>query len=287
MNTPAQDERRAGPKPGGASGVTDGPRLPQALIFDVDGTLADTEDAHRCSFNQTFEHFGLGWHWDRDTYRRLLAVTGGKERIAAYLATLPLSADEQRELHVQIPQWHADKTRRYAAMVVGGEVPLRNGVAQLLYDARRAGVRLGIATTTTHANVEALLTAHLGADGLRMFEVVACGDQVRAKKPAPDIYELALRTLAIDASQAIAFEDSVAGLRSAVAAGLWTVVTPCCWTEGGDFSAAGIVLDDLAPRTPEEPVLRTLARCWSDARPMEAQENRGSTPSRPISLEQA
>ncbi len=261
--------------------------LPQALIFDVDGTLADTEEAHRQSFNQTFKHFGLDWQWDRDTYRRLLAVTGGKERMAAHLATLPLSADEQRALLPSIPQWHADKTRRYAAMVAGGEVPLRDGVAQLLNDARHAGVRLGIATTTTLANVEALLTAHWGADGGRIFEVIACGDQVRAKKPAPDIYQLALHELGVDAAQVVAFEDSVAGLRSAVAAGLWTVVTPCCWTEGGDFSAAGIVLDNLMPPAAAEPMLQTLGRFWSDARRVEPQENRASSPSRPIPLEQA
>ncbi len=256
--------------------------FPKVLIFDVDGTLADTEEAHRRSFNQTFDHFGLGWHWSASDYQRLLAVTGGKERIAAHLDSLALPADERAPLQSAIAQWHADKTVRYAQMVAGGAVPLRPGVAQLLAEARAAGVRLAIATTTTRANIDALLSAHLGAHAADTFEVIACGDMVLAKKPAPDVYELALRTLGVDPPQAIAFEDSVAGLSSAVGAGLWTVVTPTCWTEGGDFSTAAVVMSDLAALAAGDPILQTLARLWSGARTADSPENRGlpaSTPS--------
>lgn len=260
--------------------------LPQALIFDVDGTLADTEEAHRTAFNLAFEHAQLGWHWDRPTYRRLLGVTGGKERIAAHLDTLPLSATERESLQASIPQWHAAKTQHYAEMVAEGRVALREGVSRLLDEAGAAGIRLGIATTTTRANVEALLTAQLGAQGLQRFEVIACGDEVRAKKPAPDIYLRVLADLNIQPAQAIALEDSVNGLRSAVAAGLWTLVTPTCWTEGGDFSAAGLVIRNLADLEaaaqmaagPVGSTLQALAHFWNRPPLIERPENRGSHP---------
>lgn len=290
-STPRQRDQRATPAPArtpsGERATTPSSAarpLPQALIFDVDGTLADTEEAHRQSFNLAFEHAGLGWHWDRDTYRRLLAVTGGKERIAAHIDSLPLSEHERAPLRAAIPQWHADKTRRYAEMVTRGDVPLRPGIARLLDDARAAGVRLAIATTTTRANIDALLTAHFGSQGSRMFEIMVCGDQVAAKKPAPDVYLAVLRALGLEASQAIALEDSEGGLASAVAAGLWTVVTPTCWTQGGDFDAAGLVLGHLDEADAGTPMLRLLAGWWHDAgrslsspdaAPSEANENRG------------
>ncbi len=218
----------------------------EALIFDVDGTLADTEEAHRLAFNRAFEHFRLGWHWSQGAYRDLLETTGGKERIAAYLATQSLSSAERKRLAEMIPAIHAEKTKAYGALVAEGAVPLRLGVARLLDEALAAGCRLAIASTTTAANVDALLGAALGPRGIEMFSVIACGDQVPAKKPAPDVYELVLHHLGVDAEQAVALEDSRNGLLAATRAGLWTVVTPNFWTEHHDFSEAGLLLPDLA-----------------------------------------
>lgn len=217
----------------------------EALIFDVDGTLADTEEAHRVAFNLAFERYRLGWSWNRDEYRELLKVTGGKERLAAFICNLPIDADERKRLMSIIAPLHAEKTRFYSSLVTDGGVPLREGVRTLLDDALACGYRLGIASTTTAVNVDALLTATLGLRGRDMFSVIACGDQVRTKKPAPDIYRLALANLGLDAAHAIGFEDSANGLAAAVAAGLWTVVTPTVWTEGSDFSAAGMLCADL------------------------------------------
>ncbi|WP_119154338.1 HAD-IA family hydrolase [Caldimonas tepidiphila] len=216
-----------------------------ALIFDVDGTLADTEELHRQSFNAAFRDAGLGWEWTPAEYRELLRVTGGKERIAAHVARLGLDEAERRRLIERIPELHADKTRRYTAAVSAGRLPLRDGVARLIHEARDAGCLLAIATTTTAANVDALLRATLGEHGPGLFAVIGCGDLVRVKKPAPDIYRLVLDTLGVAPEEAVAFEDSWNGLRSAVAAGLWTVVTPTYWTEGDDFSEAGLLLPRL------------------------------------------
>lgn len=144
-----------------------------------------------------------------------------------------------------IPEIHAEKTKVFGSVVRDGAVPLRDGVARLLGEALGEGCRLAIATTTSAANVAALLHSTLGTGGLEMFSVIACGDEVRAKKPAPDIYQLALAQLGLGADQAVAFEDSANGLHAAVAAGLWTVVTPTFWTEGSDFAKAGLVLPRL------------------------------------------
>jgi beta-phosphoglucomutase-like phosphatase (HAD superfamily) len=218
----------------------------EALIFDVDGTLADTEEAHRIAFNLAFERYRLGWVWSRGEYRRLLNVTGGKERIAAYIEMLTPSAAERKRLSALVPVIHAEKTRFFGAVVADGGVPLREGVARLIGEALIAGWRLAIASTTTAANIDALLGATLGPRGLDHFSVIACGDQVRAKKPAPDIYRLVLANLGLPPERAIALEDSANGLASAVGAGLWTLVTPTYWTEGSDFGAAGLVLPSLA-----------------------------------------
>jgi HAD superfamily hydrolase (TIGR01509 family) len=237
----------------------------QALIFDVDGTLADTEEAHRMAFNHAFEHFKLGWKWTQDAYRELLKTTGGKERIAAFLATRTVSASDRKRLAELIPDIHAEKTKFYSAFVADGAVPLREGVARLMEEALAAGCRLGIASTTTAANIDALLSSTLGPRGLEMFSVIACGDQVPAKKPAPDIYQLALRHLGVDADQAVALEDSHNGLLAATRAGLWTVITPTYWTETHDFAGADLVLPSLGdPRhpVPGEPGAKLEDAAW-------------------------
>jgi beta-phosphoglucomutase-like phosphatase (HAD superfamily) len=217
----------------------------EALIFDVDGTLADTEEVHRTAFNLAFERFRLGWEWDKLLYRELLNTTGGKERMAAYIERLGLPAAETRSLLGLLPDVHAQKTRFYAAVVNDGALPLRDGVLRLIDEALAAGCRLAIASTTTAVNIDALLQSTMGARGLDIFSVIACGDQVPAKKPAPDIYKLALRHLDLPADRVVAFEDSANGLRAATAAGLFTVVTPTYWTEDSDFSHAGLLLPSL------------------------------------------
>jgi HAD superfamily hydrolase (TIGR01509 family) len=217
----------------------------KALIFDVDGTLADTEEAHRLAFNEGFRQCGLDWDWSRPTYAHLLLTTGGKERIAAYIETLDVSASERADLGRRIDALHAAKTEHYMRTVLGGEVPLREGVARLLDEAAQLGIRLGIATTTTFANIEALLATHLGKNALDRFSVIGAGDQAKRKKPAPDIYDYVLRELRLQPQECVAFEDSANGLKAAKGAGLFTIVTPSYWTRSEDFSAADLVLPSL------------------------------------------
>lgn len=237
----------------------------EALIFDVDGTLADTEEGHRTAFNLAFQRMKVGWKWEREQYKVLLNVAGGKERIAKYIEECTLSNSEKRDLLARIPAIHIEKTRFYSSMAGDGGIPLRAGVARLLSDAKGAGLKLAIASTTTRANIDALVRATLGADGTKLFDVIACGDQAKAKKPAPDIFQLALQGLRLEPEQAIAFEDSSNGLRSATAAGLWTVITPTYWTEGSDFGAAGLLLPHLGDPwqpIPGEPGRRLQGAAW-------------------------
>ena len=233
----------------------------KALIFDVDGTLSETEETHRVAFNRAFDEQALGWQWDQALYRRLLDVTGGKERIRYYLSDFdaPRAASipaDDAALTDWIAALHARKTALYNEMVDAGAAALRPGVEALVRHAKNAGTRLAIATTTSLPNVESLIRATLGDNGLSMFEVIAAGDMVKAKKPAPDVYALALQRLELRADAALALEDSVNGVLSARAAGLPVVVTTSIYTSHQTFPDALVAVPDLehlaaaAARTP-------------------------------------
>lgn len=226
-----------------------------ALIFDCDGVLADTErDGHLPAFNQTFADAGVPVHWSQEEYGHLLAIGGGKERLASVFtpifvetAHLPSDPDEQREL---IATWHKAKTKTYTDLVAAGVMPARPGIARIVEEARAAGWQLAVASTSAEASVRAVLEHAVGAERAADFAVFA-GDVVPAKKPAPDIYLLALRELGIGPQEAIVVEDSSNGLRAALGAGVRTVVTVSSYTADEDFTGASLVVSSLGD--PDQP----------------------------------
>lgn len=234
----------------------------KALLFDVDGTLADTEEVHRECFNRAFADAGLDWNWSRERYGELLAVTGGKERIRHFLDTQRPDFSVSGDLSEFIAGLHAAKTQIYTDTVASGGVPLRPGVRRVLETAREAGLRLAIATTTTPANVTALLQASLAPDAEDWFEVIAAGSMVPHKKPAPDIYFYALEKMGLTADECLAFEDSENGVKSARQANIPTLVTESFYTEGQDFSGAEVCLTHLGE--PDQP-FQVLAGDAGDA----------------------
>lgn len=212
---------------------------PKAIIFDVDGTLSETEEAHREAFNRTFAEFGLPWVWSQDLYRELLKTTGGKERMTTYM---------RDHLH-QVPDpaaiadIHARKTQVYGDLIASGAAKLRPGIANLIADARANGVRLAVATTTNRPNVDRLTQACFGRAADQVFEVIAAGDEVTHKKPAPDVFTLALTGLGLPPADCIGLEDSRNGLLSCTRAQIPCIVSPGVYTRGADFTEAAAVID--------------------------------------------
>ncbi len=210
----------------------------KALIFDMDGTLSETEELHRLAFNRTFAEFNLGWDWTKPLYRELLSISGGKERMRDYSREFGNPISEEL-----LAEAHAAKTAHYGQLVQSDHLELRSGVKALLEAARDEGLKLAIATTSVRLNVERLCQSCFGTDALSIFDVVSTSDCVKHKKPAPDLYEYALESLGLDTSECIAIEDSRVGLLSAKAANLRCVVVPGYYTTGGDFHEADVVVD--------------------------------------------
>lgn len=247
----------------------------RALIWDVDGTLADTEElGHRPAFNQAFTEAGLPWHWSAAVYAQLLATTGGKERLLAWWQQIDPLAAAAPGAAACIARLHARKTAIYVASVQAGALALRPGVARLLRQARAQsqthGLQLAIATTTTPHNVTALLQATLGASSLAWFACIGAGDVVLHKKPAPDIYHWVLQRLGLPAVDCVAIEDSAPGAAAALAAGLPTLVTRSRYSQG-DAMPAGLLADlnqlgePGAPANGQVPCKRALGQTQGQA----------------------
>lgn len=224
----------------------------KALLFDVDGTLADTEEAHRSAYNAAFIEHQLPWYWTHQRYAALLRVRGGQERLRQYVRGLRVGGKERHRLLELVPTLHETKTRLFAEYVAAGRVPLRPGVARLMGEARAAGLELALVSSTTPANIDALLTANLGPASRRWFRVIATGEQVAQYKPAPDIFHFALAQLGRRPVDCVAFEDTPAGVAAASAAGLYTIGLPTAWNAGQSMRGAQLVLEHLGE--PESPL---------------------------------
>jgi HAD superfamily hydrolase (TIGR01509 family) len=220
----------------------------RALIFDVDGTLADTESVHLAAFNHAFEQAGMGWHWDLAQYTQLLDISGGKERMFHHWRSLQPDLKELAggAVEATINRLHEIKTAYYENAVNNGAVTLRPGVLALMNEARAQGLQLAIATTTSPVNIAALLSSAIGSDWRSHFLAVGDASNAPVKKPNPQVYMKVLADMGLRAADCLAFEDSANGLRAARAAGLATVITPNSFTAHHDFTGALRVVPDLS-----------------------------------------
>ncbi len=223
----------------------------RAIVFDVDGTLADTEEVHRLAFNEVFDEYQLGWHWSPALYTDLLAISGGRERIAAYGRELRARFDTELEFQQFVAGMHREKTRRYAARLTGGGVVLRPGIRRLIDAARKNGIAMAVATSSARSNFETLMNNNFDGDWQDWFTAVETCDSVADKKPSPAVYKAVLKHLQCDRDQIVALEDTRNGLLAARAAGLTTVITTHRYTQDDDFTGAALVADSAGE--PEQP----------------------------------
>ncbi len=237
----------------------------EALIFDVDGTLAETErDGHRVAFNRAFAEFGLDWYWDVSTYGKLLMTAGGKERIQEYIRVWRPAMPLVRDLNEFVANLHRCKTGHYGEMIETGKLPPRAGVMRLIDEARARGVTLGIASTTSPQNIEALLRSWFGDRWCSVFAAIGAGDVVERKKPDPGIYHYVLERLGVSPERCVAIEDSAAGLAAANGAGVEAVVARSEYFRHQSFDGALAVLDELGE--PDRPVHgRAPGGTWTGA----------------------
>jgi HAD superfamily hydrolase (TIGR01509 family) len=217
----------------------------KALIFDVDGTLVDTEELHRKAFSQVFLNYSVDWEWTPEVYTELLNYTGGVDRLFAYVQRSGMTASEKAYLTEIVPMLHREKTQIYTELVHGTAVRARAGVARLIAEALSSDFKVALVATSAFADVRGLAQATLGEKIASALDPIVCIDHVAHKKPAPDLYHLAVNQLRIPTEACVAFEDSANGLAAAKQASLFTIVTPSRWTASQDFQGADLILSTL------------------------------------------
>jgi HAD superfamily hydrolase (TIGR01509 family) len=218
----------------------------KGIIFDVDGTIADTEEIHRQAFNKTFmEHDDIDWHWPEDQYREILLISGGKERFRKHLnedETLKNKIDDHESF---VQDLHKTKSEHYRALLKSDVIEFRPGVIRLINEAREKGILIGVATSSSMANLRTLFKKVLNIEPNELFNSIVTSDTVQDKKPSPAVYQCVLAGLGLNAEECIAIEDTQNGNLAALAAGLKTVITTHAYTTDNDFNGASIVVDCL------------------------------------------
>ena len=217
----------------------------KAIIFDMDGTLAATEETHRQAFNEAFKEFHTPFQWSVSEYIQLLSISGGKERIFKFLKLQNFNVPENEKLRDYTLRIHQRKSEIYRKKLIAGHIGLRNGVERLIKEARQKGISMAIATCTSKANVEVVSKSVLGEDALSYFETLVSSDLVADKKPSPAVYQYALANLGLKPENCVVLEDTSNGNRAALTAGIKTVITTHPLTVDEDFTGASLVIDQL------------------------------------------
>jgi len=225
--------------------------MTRALLFDCDGVLADTErDGHMASFNRMWQEQGINWQWNLAQYAEKVKIGGGKERMfsmgrdADFRAVYPVPDSDEAWWQI-VTGWHKRKSEIYKEMVASGAMPGRPGVKRLAEAALAQGWTLAVCSTSALPSVQAVLQHVVGEETAAKFAGVFAGDVVKAKKPAPDIYNLAAEKLNLNPANCVVIEDSRNGMLAAIAAGMKCVVTYNDFTQNENFDEAAIVLSCL------------------------------------------
>jgi len=218
----------------------------EGIIFDVDGTIADTEDIHRQAFNKAFSKFDLNWHWSKEKYHELLFISGGKERITRCLA----EDNATKKNTGFIEKLHKCKSECYRSILLSSDISLRPGVKRLITEAKEKNIKIGIATNSSTENLQVLIKKTFKVEPEKLFNTIVTNNIVIDKKPSPEVYYRALKNLELSANKCIAVEDTANGNASAIRAGLRTVITTHAYTADNDFDGASLVLNNLGE--PEE-----------------------------------
>ncbi|MEX2353794.1 MAG: HAD-IA family hydrolase, partial [Gammaproteobacteria bacterium] len=213
----------------------------KAIIFDMDGTLADTEEIHRQAFNAAFDESSIPCHWSQAEYKQLLSISGGRERIRQYLEDNAINSGAPEPADTLALRLHRRKSGIYRQMLVDGHVGLRSGIRRLISEAGDRNIALAIATSSSTQNAETLLKVALGNEALGLFETIVTCDMVEEKKPSPAVYRFALDRLQLAPENCIAIEDTHNGNLAALSAGLKTVITTHMFTTDDDFTGASLV----------------------------------------------
>lgn len=228
------------------------PSRHRCVLFDVDGTIAETEGhAHLPAFNRALAEAGLPWRWSRDDYARLLKTAGGLERLIRFAQEAGSDAEALRE---KLAQVHKAKNHHFAAILEEGGVPAREGFVELVTELADSGIAWGVVTTTSRSNWNALWTHALSRHGLPAPAVIVCGEDVSAKKPDPEAYALALHRLQLPPQRCCAIEDSRNGLLAAKLAGLEVAIVRSEFFGDEKFGEASIVVDELTGLLPSAPI---------------------------------
>lgn len=223
----------------------------KGIIFDVDGTIADTEEIHRQAFNQTFAEFDLDWHWSVNDYRKILSISGGKERFRICLNKDKALKSKVGDPAVFIQKLHQRKSENYRLMLASDKTQLRPGIIRLINEAREQDIQLAVATSSSTANLRTLLNKTLDIEPEDLFDTIVSSDIVSDKKPSPIVYQCALAGIGLMSEKCIAIEDTYNGNMAALNAGLKTIITTHTYTEEDDFTGATMVLNHLGdPNNP-------------------------------------
>tara|TARA_R110000782_G_scaffold230989_3_gene317266 strand:- start:94 stop:903 length:810 start_codon:yes stop_codon:yes gene_type:complete len=217
----------------------------KGIIFDVDGTMADTEEVHRQAFNQAFQEFDLNWHWSKSDYYKLLFISGGKERFKICLNEDKELKSKVKDPGLFIKELHKCKSDHYREMLATKHIQLRPGIKRLINEAQDKELQLGIATSSCLANLNTLINTALDIDPKEIFNTIVSSDTVSDKKPSPVVYQCALAGLGLMPETCVAIEDTQNGNMAALSTGLHTIITTHAYTIDNDFTGASLVTNHL------------------------------------------